>query len=101
MLTLSTGDVGVNHCLSCVEEVSELSLPDDECVGVVDADSVLKAQHPLLRQHTVGHLEDSTSEYTNTELNRYIQRTTHQNIPIQKIADKHNAQHIKIYQYRK
>lgn len=55
-ITFAAGDVCVDQDLRAVEEVAELSFPDDEVVGVVDGHSVLKAKHSFFRQNAVGYL---------------------------------------------
>lgn len=56
VLTFPTGDVSVYDDLGSVEEVPKLGLPDNQVVGVVDAHTVLKPKHSLLRQGTVSQL---------------------------------------------
>ena len=48
LFTFSTGDEGVYHYLCAVEEISELRLPDVQCVAVVDRQPILEAHHSLL-----------------------------------------------------
>lgn len=55
---ITSGDEGVENDLRSVEEVSELSLPDGQQLGLGDAHPVLKGQHGLLRQRAVTHLQE-------------------------------------------
>ena len=45
---LTTGDELIDDALSCVGEVSELSLPNDQSVGVGHGEAQLEAKHAVL-----------------------------------------------------
>jgi len=55
--TFSEKQTIYQHDLSSVKKVSELSFPDEEVIGVVDGHAVLEAEHRLLAQRAVGHLQ--------------------------------------------
>ncbi len=56
-LGLAAADVGVEHDLGAVEEVSELRLPQHQVVRRLAGEAVLEAQDRLLGQRTVGNLQ--------------------------------------------
>lgn len=54
ILTLARGYEGVNYDLGTIGKVAELSLPDNQILWIIDGHAVLKSQHRLLRQYTMG-----------------------------------------------
>ena len=54
-LDLTRGNELVNHHLCAIDKIPELSLPDDQRVGVVGRVAVFKSQHRLFRQNRVDH----------------------------------------------
>ena len=56
---LTSRDESVKDNLSSVEEVSKLSLPDWQELGLGNAHAVLKPQYSLLRQGAVTHLHST------------------------------------------
>lgn len=52
-LGLSRCDKLVNDALGCVVEVTKLSLPDNQGIGVGHGEAQLKAQHCILRERGV------------------------------------------------
>lgn len=59
---LTSGDEGIKNDLCSVEEVSKLSLPDRQELGLGDAHTVLKTENGLLRQRAVTHLHRKASK---------------------------------------
>ena len=55
--TFSTRDESVDDDLCPVEEVSELCLPDGQVARTLYAETILKPQHRLFAQGTVGNLK--------------------------------------------
>ena len=71
--TFSTRDESVDDDLRPVEEVSELCLPDGQVARTLNAETILKPQHRLFTQGTVGNLKWC-------KYNKYMYTCTYQEI---------------------